>query len=332
MSTAALIPAVVATLGLLAVLAASPSHAHSWISYPPAYNPQFPAINCRGAECSNACPNIERPSLMRNTPEDPAVEWRRGQKVRVCWTKNNHHGGITRISLVPVGAMNSRPYHSKFTLFHTCWDAGRVRCRRERIDCGTDRSEAFCRDFRVPYVFPNGDYVVGYAWNGGLHFKKRKGWFPDYYSCSFVRVRGGTLRCNKRDAYMQYFESGGGPQVNRRDECLTSSDRLGVCNQKGCRDKRSFYTKPFPFNSRNRRDAPEPFTCDDVRDAARQHSAAVNMLMGNCQSKVCCHARCRKCGGPRCNRQSVGGDNCCVGPILRSRRSCEKYEPPCIRP
>ena len=52
---------------------------------------------------------------------------------------------------------------------------------------------------------------------------------------------------------------------------------------------------------------------------------------GNCGPTVCCALGCGKCGGEGCSRLPGGAENCCVGDILGSGRSCDRFSPPCIR-
>lgn len=312
----------------LTILQARSIHSHNWMTIPLAYNTRFPTRDCAGNECNNACPPILNRADMANTPQNPAAEWRRGQRVRICYARNNHHGGIARFSLVPVNVMSSRRAHDVLTLFHTCWDAGMENCRLLKEPCGTDRSFAFCRSFVVPDVFPDGDYVLGHVWYGGLHFSRDRGHFPDFYSCSFVRVRGGVNRkCWPR--FKKFFEPGTGRKV-RWGKCHTSSTKVGECDRVGCKSKRSFYAVPDGFGPAT---SVEPIRCKVLDDAFKQKdSGDMNLLMGVCNYQVCCPERCGRCGGLRCERRPGGGANCCTNQIQsKSYRTCDKFPPPCIR-
>lgn len=224
--------------------------------------------------------------------------------------------------------MSSRAYHERLTIFHTCWDAGVENCKLRGEPCGTDPRWAFCRTFKVPLSFPDGVYVFGHVWYGGLHYTRKKGHFPDFYSCSFVQVRGGPPRtCWPR--HVPYFEPGEGNRV-RWGKCHTSADRVGQCDRAGCKSTQSFYSIPAVFQNGK---TPDPIQCTDIDQAfEQQDSVDTHLLNGICNYQVCCPKTCGACGGRRCHKRPGGGSNCCSTPILRKQyRTCDKYPAPCIR-
>lgn len=317
-------------LTVICVLTATTSNAHNWLLEPYAFNTNWRTTSCTGSECSSACPEIMEPNKMNNVMDEPGAIWRRGQRVRICYARNNHHGGMARFSLVPVNVMTSRDWHEKLTLFHTCWGAGETQCSRGRmrrgvLPCGTDReSTAYCRYTRIPTVFPDGDYVLGHVWYGGLRFSRDRGQFADYYSCSFVRIQGGPMTC---EPHKPYFEPGKGPGVHY-GQCLTSSKWIGDCGQIGCPRRHAFYSTPTAF----RGDGPEPIRCSTVEKAFMPDSPDMHVLMGICKGDVCCPKECGKCGGPGCEDRGTEEKPCCGGTIRKmSWRKCPTYEPPCNR-
>lgn len=319
---------------------------HNWLVEPYAFNTNWRTSDCEGSECTNACPKIMQPKDMMNMREEPAATWKRGQRVRVCYARNNHHGGIARFSLVPVNVMNSRFWHKRFTLFHTCFGAGAVKCRhtktiktrqnlQEDPPCGTDRGcYAYCRNVTVPNMLPDGNYVLGHVWYGGVHFKKTKGHFADYYSCSFIEIKGGEpYRCGWKSSlanHKPYFDSNKDVDgVNVKDgKCLTSATSIGVCDKTGCPDETPVYAIPRVFDYRK---GPDGFTCNDVWTAfEKSHTKDMNLLMGICKGDVCCPKACGTCGGEDCSKR-LPGEVCCGGYIRKSERYCNRHEPPCIR-
>ncbi|OSX69554.1 hypothetical protein BU14_1399s0002, partial [Porphyra umbilicalis] len=133
--------------------------------------------------CSGPCP---RDPVRKNYH---IQTYRRGQWFPFDYYRNNHSGGFMRLSLVPMKHRFSHKAHDRNAFLWTCWDVGLRDCpRRTPHDCGTDRKGKRYRQWvRMPNVFPDGDYMLGYAWYGG-------GWRQgDYWSCARIRIRGGKL-------------------------------------------------------------------------------------------------------------------------------------------
>lgn len=272
--------------------------------------------------------------------------------MKVCYGRNNHHGGLARLSLVPIAVMNNRTWHKRLTLSHNCFNTGRTYCKSG--DCGTDRSKIIlCHEVQIPRVFPDGDYVLGHVWYGGLHFKREHGHFQDYNSCAFVRISGGEsdyCSHDKRRTEMQFhphFSTGmttdekeemdakehemiekGEIDSRRKMEirfgkCLTSSTWVGRCRREGCEDVPSYY-------GAFKEESLIPYSCGDIVEAASTEGEDLNVLKGVCKAEACCPKECGFCGGPDCSRR-VEGFECCSGAIQESGRYCDKHEPPCVR-
>lgn len=239
------------SLLLLSALVALAS-AHSYMTQPNAFNRVFQTKSCRGEECTNACPNVLRDtSDMNNTPNRPAATWERGQEVMIRWAKNNHRGGMVRVSLVPADSMMSRPWHAKLALFHGCWESGEYTCSGEL--CGSDsNNEGFQRKVVIPSVFPDGLYVAAVVWYGGLHFSRDRGQFPDFFSCSFVRISGGVPLGGSYQPNWAPGDTGNFEAVaytgdaSKVDMCQTASDEVGECPKTGCTG-RAFWAVSKPF-------------------------------------------------------------------------------------
>lgn len=299
--------------------------AHNWLLRPKAYNLKFHTRDCKGLECTNACPNILRPEHMNNTLQAPAATWGRGQAVHIGWTRNSHHGGFVRLSLVPLPLMHDRSAHEKFAIEYGCWETGAYNCTANGGWCGTDRNNtAYGRVISIPTTFPDGDYVVGYVWFGGLHHERERGQFPDHFSCSFVRISGGWP---VHGTHRARWNAGDGGRLVVEGKCKTSSTRVGKCGNEGCGNIKAFYGTPQVFRGNN----PKMITAEDVNVGLRTHTRVLSELKGICISDVCCNRICEGCGGSGCQLFSGGGKNCCMGAIRRSGRTCDKYLPPCVR-
>ena len=105
-----------------------------------------------------------------------------------------HPGGFTRLTLVPKDAWTSREAHDKRAFWYSCWSAGREACTASNKDIGTggrcydDKDGSrFGTSMTIPRVVPDGDYVLGYAWFGGLGSDMKSSFLGD---CTW----GGTDR------------------------------------------------------------------------------------------------------------------------------------------
>lgn len=345
---------------LLLTAAAYPATAHDWLTSPRAYNRVYRARDCKGRQCRDACPPRWAHG-MNNSVENPAAVWRRGQKVRITYARNNHHGGMMRIAIVPVNKMWDRPWHEKMTIMHGCWEAGLYKCSSKKEDCGTDKDgNAFERYITVPSVFQDGDYVLGFVWYGGLYFDSRHGFFPDFYSCSHVMISGGKP---VGGVHQPYFEPGKGRSIKRR-KCRTSTDKIGQCQKTGCPKRESFRSIPRVFKKGRFPDLITPRTVSRAFNAAKSRERSEGTALssanhhypithpsksqshleqeksgeieqfdrGICKGQVCCASSCEQCGGNGCELREGGGLSCCIGRILESKRICgQELGAPCIR-
>lgn len=191
--------------------------------------------NGRPRACYGPCPPLDtygEPTGI--SPQRPAEVWRRGERQIISWHRNNHgkrESGFVRFTLVPVSKMMDKNAHRKFTFQISCWSSGLHRCysRSERV-CGNDAEGlAYEVPMTVPSVYPDGVYVFGWAWYGGGDFRGR-GFFGDYYSCSFIRIEGGSRLTT---SYSPRFIAG--TRQSSQSTCISSVDRIGVCIREPCR-------------------------------------------------------------------------------------------------
>lgn len=218
--------------------------AHYNLKDPMPYN----AIDCNPPGCPGPCPRIWKSGNGRaqNSPKTPSRVWRRGEVVKIEWQRNNHEGGFYRRSLVPVHYMFSHYWHAKTAFEYGCWSQGRFKCGRsgELEPCGTDlRGFAYQNNMTVPNMFPDGDYVFAMVWYGGLHWRLKKADFANYFTCSFVRVAGGSLY----KSHIPKFVPGKSIVNREAGKCLTSSTFVGECNWEKCLENKVESTKPREF-------------------------------------------------------------------------------------
>lgn len=105
----------------------------------------------------------------------------------------------------------------------------------------------------IPPVIPDGKFVLGWVWYGGTGGETSdvpyteepwwKGYFSDYWSCSFVEISGGVpLEREYRPVFendMKQFSSMG---------CMSANNAPGICVREPCVVEGK-YQKPLPFAS-----------------------------------------------------------------------------------
>lgn len=224
--------------GLIGALLFSLCYSHSHLANPlPTRRLDCRAGNGRHKDCYGPCPALDtygEPTGI--TPARPAETWRRGERRWITWHRNNHgngESGFVRMTLVPVNEMTVKGAHDKFTFQISCWSSGLHKCGSRHINaCGNDAGAmAYAVDISVPISYPDGVYAFGWSWYGGGNFKGGS-MFGDYYSCSFVHIKGG-----QGPAFVSkpVFK----PGINQpyKDACISTTDRLGVCAREPCRGK-----------------------------------------------------------------------------------------------
>lgn len=300
---------------------------HSFLTSPAPYFHRVKETDgCIGTECTNACPTLHATSSISST--SPAATWSRAETLNLTWARNNHHGGFASFSMVPARHIHNVTMHNRFTLFHTCWEAGEHRCAPYE-DCGTDQARlAYQSTMKVPSVFPDGIYALRFVWYGGLHFKRHHGHFADYASCSFIRVHGGGQVTSA--PFSPFFTPGHGRHI-RRGKCEASADAIGQCGNAPCVNRTMFTAIPRRFSYRGEN---VPYCDADLRPLMRPRPVAAGSTEAEpdaiCKQNVCCPASCGQCGGRRCVYRPGGGKECCMSPIRRYGRPCHLGPPPCV--
>lgn len=173
----------------------------------------------------------------------------------VKYQRNNHGpGGFIRFTLVPVEKMMDKSVHARNAFHYSCWGANPVVAKpnekgRDKFGfslVGGDGASHnlpkayYTVNITIPPVIPDGDYVLGWVWFGGVggsisQNKPSKpyplGLFGDYWSCAFVKIKGGKkLESEYRPEFvndMQQYWKGG---------CHAAQDSPGKCVYEPCMD------------------------------------------------------------------------------------------------
>lgn len=229
--------------------------------------PHAPNDSCRG-------PCIEESSWMFD--KDAGVEdvYARGQNVHIKWTRNNHRGGFVRLALVPRDQRMNRTAHRDFAFWFGCFDMGNHRCQSPM--CGTDeRNIAYSALVRIPTVLPDGDYVLGWTWYGGI--TSGLSYFGDYWSCSFVRVQGGP----RTKHFDRVFSAGTRSGSLSHNTCMSAVNSMGQCVREPCYGHRGAAMVPAPFANGRR---PPPLVAPWATDTISSSSSSPHSKLEFTQS------------------------------------------------
>ena len=212
--------------------------AHSYLVEPTADWKSRNRAHCRrGGPEKNPPDNCHGPCIdpgswfYRKEAQDTPAVWRRGDKVQVLWTRNTHTSGFIRLTLVPVEKRRSYTAHERGTFHYSCFDSEPRKCDESKYACGTD-DKLYGTEVRVPDDVKDGLYVLGWSWYGAANMQRGKVTykFGDYWSCAYIRVRGGELVARKRRKLR--FVPGTG-----EERCNAISNRLHQCTVEPCKDK-----------------------------------------------------------------------------------------------
>ncbi|CAN8073443.1 unnamed protein product [Agarophyton chilense] len=138
--------------------------------------------------------------------------------------------------------------HKKFAFRYACFDSDPHKCQYDtsvRPICGT-QPILLRTQVKIPYSFPDGDYVLGWAWFGGLHWHGFHSYFGDYWSCADVRITGGPFR----ESHTPVFYPGEhvSPSNQKNLGCWAGVNMLGICSREPCEGHPGGYFKPYPLN------------------------------------------------------------------------------------
>ena len=232
-------------VSVLLLLLLSCCECHQFISYPTPIS-KLGACRMDGQiNCPGPCPNQRlRPD---QHPDNPSTTVKRGDTLTVHISKNNHLGGFSRWTLVKVGDMNDRKKHDRGAFLFTCTDTNVAKCtrRNKERDCRVDKLNEYFRHYvEIPKIYPNGNYVLGWTWYGGITKAAMRGSFGDYYDCMYLRIEGGP----ESDSHQPKFD-GSNSYTGRRGLCKATVDRLGICRRQPCRggSRMAQLQKPHEF-------------------------------------------------------------------------------------
>lgn len=198
------------------------------------------------------------------SPDNPAASYRRGQSVKIKYQRNNHGpGGFVRLSIIPPHRMMDKEIHEHNAFHYSCFGATPVKAApaERKADrwgfsiAGNDGKDIaagyYAINVTIPDVVPDGKYVLGWVWYGGTGgpvtnepYKTEpwsKGYFSDYWSCSFVEVKGGAPL---QSSYTPIFQND--MQAFSQKGCMSGNDAPEVCKYEPCLTTAT-YQKPRPF-------------------------------------------------------------------------------------
>lgn len=228
-------------------------------------------VACRigfGQFCPGPCPATDlRLDVNKNNP--PLIV-RRGQRLHLRTLANNHEGGFSRWTIVHVRDMMNHKKHRRNTFLWSCADTGRRYCsqRYKSRDCNYDISNVHYNHYvKIPTIYPDGVYVLGWVWLGG---GGTWGFFGDYYDCSYIQIRGGPGPDWKHEPQ---FKPGPSHLANK-GMCRATVNDVGICTREPC-EGGGRYTqlfKPKPFENGKK---PDPLYRDMFGKPYRRPKSSV---------------------------------------------------------
>lgn len=171
--------------------------------------------------------------------------------------------GFVRLVLVPVDKMMDKKAHDKYAFHFLCMNEGLHLCPDRSFDtCGNDaEGMAWHKEVEVPTSYPDGVYVFGWSWYGGGDYRAMS-FFGDYYSCSYVEIKGGVAVTEKYE-----------PKWDGH-KCVSSTDRLGVCWKEPCHVGRMYEMEPAEFKNGIKPEAIKRWWFDENDNDDRQEGTA----------------------------------------------------------
>jgi len=143
-----------------------------------------------------------------------------------------------RLTLVPTKHRYNHDVHHRNAFRWSCWDHGEVPCpNRSPSECGNDNlGRRYQQWVKIPPVFPDGDYVLGFAWFGGYGL-------GTYWSCAEIRIQGGDP---VQDRYQPEFVD------NRGGKCMSSVTNPWNCRREPCWNPKPMMRVPQEFENGKR--------------------------------------------------------------------------------
>lgn len=174
-----------------------------------------------------------------------STTYARGQNVTMIWTRNNHVGGFVRFALVPEYQRMNRTAHSIMAFRYACYESDKHLCRLNTTlerRCGTD-DYLYRTTVTIPTALPDGKYVLGFTWFGGLSMKTS--YFSDYWSCSDVHIKGGPFTQTYKP---QFIPGKNVPGVSANNpSCPSAVNAMGLCTREPCLGIKGKLMRPANF-------------------------------------------------------------------------------------
>lgn len=199
--------------------------------------------------CPGPCISEDRWQFDKNAT---ITMFQRGQNATIVWPRNNHEGGFVRFTMVPHSDRMNPSAHTRMVFHYACFESDRVPC--EYSYCGTDsKNTVFQTSVTIPSIYPDGLYVLGWAWFGGI--VNRESYFGDYWSCSFIKIRGGApLQETYQPVFIPGKKNKGAGGVGT-SSCRSAVNNVGICVTEPCLGHTPSFVVPSSFENSH---APPP--------------------------------------------------------------------------
>lgn len=218
----------------------------------------------------------------------------------------------------------NKEIHKRNAFHFSCWGANPVAAASSELGSddkgftfiGSDGQQHpfkkgyYVSDIRIPTVVPDGKYVLGWVWYGGTggsitgdvqQEPVPYGYFSDYWSCSYVEIRGGPMKSSYKPLFVNDMWKYSG------EGCMSANDRPGVCTYEPCHTP-GVYQMPAEFKG----GAPKSLSPDLYGGASVPPPGGdpePSLEERRVQRRVCkCVKKGRRCGNAEANRTKV-----CIG-------------------
>lgn len=214
--------------------------------------------------------------------------------VTIKYQRNNHGpGGFVRHTLVPLAKMMDKEAHARNAFHWGCWGANAAVAKKNELGrdkwgfslVGGDgklhngKIGYYYNNVTIPPVVPDGVYVLGWVWYGGMGGSMKQntlekphpvGLFADYWSCSFVEIKGGVPL---KSLYKPMFVND--LKAVWKEGCNAANDAPGMCTYEPCVVP-GRQQKPREFKNGK---SPGPLTPEDFRTSSPDARAGRRFTM-----------------------------------------------------
>ncbi|PVU96516.1 hypothetical protein BB561_001126 [Smittium simulii] len=217
---------------VLLSLLASFCAGHGMMSFPvPRGNKKWGGTCAAGAGCKGPCDDVRANSLTNNPYHLPHTIGR-GEELTVKWSRLNHPGGFVRLAMVPIDNSDSWDSFNNNVLKYTCYETncGPQDPKDTKFGPLSGPGDSECSTkLSIPTNLPDGLFTLQFIWyGGGIYYGQVDTSFGEFYSCSDIKIQGGSPPSSQKSAPAFV---GGDIMYPTENVCrYWGSNKVGDCN------------------------------------------------------------------------------------------------------